>query len=192
MKRKTFVKRENLERKIVKVIEKTAETKNFSAFLSNQSVGTTQVLNHLTGVPSGTNESTRIGNKWRPQGLAFRYCIKQNNATAAPICIRIMIVRARRVDALGITDLPLINATSDYTRIFVLYDKMHTVSGANSTGPNVITRKGFIQKKRLLQMESDVGSTTNIKNSCYLMHVSDNNVLTPSITWLTNLTFIDT
>ncbi len=176
----------------MKVIEKTAETKFFASSLSNQTIGTGQSVNNLSQITSGTTENTRIGNKWRPMGLAFRYCIKQENPAAAPICMRIMIVRSRRVDALGTTDFPLINATSDYTRIFVLYDKMHTVSGKDSTGPNVIVRKGFIKKKRLLQMESDFGSSTNIKNALYFMYVSDNNTLRPVITWSTNLTFIDT
>ncbi len=188
-----FIKtKSNFKKSVVKVIESTAEQKTHGISFGPTNITATQQLVGLTEVPIGTLTNERIGNKWRPQGLSFRYCIRRDANTSVGACIRIMIVRSRLVDALVITDFPLLNKTSNYNRIFVLYDKIHVVTGATGAGPQVITRKGFIKKKRLLEMVSSFASTTNIKNALVLMFVTDAGSLYPTIEGSFNLTFIDT
>ncbi len=84
-----------------------------------------------------------------------------------------MIVRSRLPDRfLVVGDMPTLLGKTNYNNIFVLYDKFLTVTGNAGSGPQSITRKVFIKKKRFLRLTFAAGTLIDL-NGVYFYRVGD-------------------
>lgn len=178
----------------MKVLRDTSETK-YVASAINVEANTTGNLTNVTVINQGTKETERIGDKIWPDSMTMKFCLENNNVTTQTACVRLMIVRSRLAKtALVVGDFPGLLARTDYNTMFVLYDKFLVVGGTSSAGPQTISRKIFIKKKRFLRMEYLAANNTIALNGIYIYIVSDAapaSVIAPDITALTTLAFKD-
>ncbi len=183
----------------VKTVEKIlldrSETKHSANTVSTE-INTTGTITHLTSINQGTTEITRIGDKITPTSLTIKFCLENKNAGAIfASCVRLMIVRSRIPDRFLVAgDMPsTILSKSDYNKIFVLYDKLMTVTGGDGGGPQAITRKVFIKKKRFLRLTYVAGGNIDL-NGVYFYRVGDKapaNADAPDIQAAFDLSFKD-
>ncbi len=180
---------------VKKIILDNSETKFDEGSFSFE-INTTKTIQRLANVGQGVTEITRVGDKITPIGLNIKFCISNANAGInGPSCSRLMIVRSRIPDrVLAVTDMPGLLNKSDYNKIFVLYDKYFTVTGPDGSGPQSITRKIFIKKKRFLRLEYVAGSSDTALNMPYVYVVGDfaaANGNAPDIKLMYNLSYKD-
>ncbi len=178
-----------------RIILNESETKfDEGSFITE--INTTKAIQRLANVGQGLTETTRIGDKITPVGLNVKFCIKNNNAGInGTSCSRLMIVRSRIPDrVLAVTDMPGLLNKTDYNKIFVLYDKIFTVTGPDGSGPQNVSRKIFIKKKRFLRLEYVAGSSDTALNMPYVYVVGDfaaANGNAPDIELMYNLSYKD-
>ncbi len=174
-------------------MRETSETKIHDQTITTE-VNSTGSLTHITGIAQGVTEVTRIGDRLWPKSLTVQLCLKNGNASAAASCNRVMIVRSRLQRALTSSDLPAVQGITDYNKIFVLYDKYITVTGPDGAGPQSVTRKIFIKKKRFLRLEYAAASTVTVMNGVYIWLVGDfaaANAAAPDIEIQTHMAYND-
>ncbi len=182
-------------RKVVEnILLDRSETKHRHVDI-NIEINNVSSITHLSGVAQGTTEITRVGDKITPVALTWKYCLENINVgSQLPACVRLMIVRSRIPDRLlVITDLPTLLGKSDYNKIFVLYDKMMTVTGNAGAGPQSITRKVFIKKKRFLRLTYVAGGVIDL-NGVYFYAIGDTaaaNANSPDLKAAFDLSFKD-
>ncbi len=171
-----------------------SETKHRSTQI-NAEVNNIGAITHLSGISQGSTETTRVGDKITPVSLTWKFCLENINVgSQLPSCVRLMIVRSRIPDRfLVVADLPTLLGKSDYNNIFVLYDKYLTVSGNAGAGPQSITRKVFIKKKRFLRLTYKATTLIDL-NGIYFFAVGDTapaNANSPDIKGNFELSFKD-
>jgi len=150
-----------------------SETKHSSIAISTE-INTTATITHLSNIGQGTTEITRIGDKITPVSMTIKYCLENANiGSQKPSCSRIMIVRSRLPDRfLVAADCPSLLGKSNYNRIFVLYDKLLSVTGNAGAGPQSIVRKVFIKKKRFLRLTYQAGGNIDL-NGLYFYRIGE-------------------
>lgn len=194
-KRRTFKKKANVRRVVNQVLQRKAETKKFPTEVIETSLSSavTCVVDEVSQVDVGVNDTQRIGTKINPSGFYWNYSLHNNSAV--PVYVRMIAYLANGGDFNSTTGQFRLDGTSLDPAVFVaenvrditamlnkhdlkiLYDKTHRLAGlGDGTGIETIHKKFF--KKLVGSRQFDSSSTPDSKNNnlriCMIARTADN------------------
>lgn len=177
-KKRTSGKKSSIRSLVRKELSKAVETKHRTTVSGAfDYIPSTGILFNLSAISQGTGDNQRVGNRITATKLHIKKIIRlAYSATAQSNGIRALVVKSRG-GPLTITDMPNYYSPVDLDLMYVLDDRMVTVSGrpdlAGTSFDPDMAYKYEVKKKLNLNLHYNDTATTATDSNLYLYLVSE-------------------
>lgn len=176
------------------IVNSQKDMKQFFQFINQTPVSGTSAIQELTLVSKGDDFDERSEDTIQALSCKVNFSV-QNAGTQTRQTIRIIIARAKQ-SPLTVADVPVFNATPNYERLQILYDKVFFMDATEFTTINNFEKKLAFKKKLIPYMKIGynevVSGTVSQKNGIYFMSASSEATNGASIQGASSLKFYNT